>query len=85
VDLSPAAAELTVLNAEAAGLAPFVEVRCADLSAAVAPGERVPLVIADPPWVMGADTGRFPEDPPLAIDGGNDGLAVARCCLEVIG
>ena len=29
-------------------------------------------------------TSRFPEDPLLAIDGGGDGLDVARACLRVM-
>jgi len=32
-----------------------------------------------------AETGRFPEDPLLAIDGGDDGLEVARACVGVVG
>ena len=83
--MNPAAAELTMANAGAAGLAASVEMRCADLATAVAPGETFPLVIADPPWVVSADTGRFPEDPVLAIDGGAEGLDLARACLDVIG
>jgi release factor glutamine methyltransferase len=84
VDVNPAAAELTMMNAEAAGLAASVETRCADLATAIAPGETFPLVIADPPWVLSADIGRFPDDPELAIDGGADGLDLARVCLDVI-
>jgi release factor glutamine methyltransferase len=30
-----------------------------------------------------AETGRFPDDPLLAIDGGDDGLDLARLCLTV--
>ncbi len=41
-------------------------------------------ILADPPWVPSAQTGRFPEDPLVAIDGGADGLALARECVEVI-
>ena len=44
------------------------------------PHERFAVVIADPPWVPRADTGRYPEDPVLAIDGGDDGLDLARAC-----
>jgi release factor glutamine methyltransferase len=73
-----------MMNAEAAGLAASVETRCADLATAIAPGETFPLVIADPPWVLSADIGRFPDDPELAIDGGADGLDLARVCLDVI-
>lgn len=47
-------------------------------------GEKFALIIADPPWVPSADTGQFPEDPLLAIDGGADGLAVVHTCLALI-
>ena len=40
--------------------------------------------MVSPPWVPAADTGRFPEDPLTAIDGGADGLDVARACLAVV-
>ena len=42
------------------------------------------MIVADPPWVRRQEIGRFPEDPLLAIDGGDDGLDVARLCLDVI-
>ncbi len=84
VDLNPAAVEFVEANARAAGLEGRVSVRLGRLTEVVQPDERFPLVIADPPWVESSDTGRFPEDPLLAIDGGHDGLTVARECLEVI-
>jgi methylase of polypeptide subunit release factors len=83
VDLDPAACELTRTNARAAGLGDRVEVREGDLAAVLGPYERFPLVVADPPWVPRAQVGRYPEDPVLAIDGGPDGLDVARHCLAV--
>ena len=46
--------------------------------------ELFPLIIADPPWVSSAQTSRFPEDPLLAIDGGDDGLSVVRECVQAI-
>lgn len=84
VDVNPAAAELTRLNAEAAGLGDRVETRLADLTSALGPDEQFPLVIADPPWVPSDRTGDHPLDPVLAIDGGPDGLDTARTCLDVI-
>lgn len=85
VDVNPAAAELVGLNAADAGLAELVEVRIAAMDEALAEGERFAVVIADPPWVPHAAIGRFPEDPPLAIDGGDDGLDLARTCVAVAG
>jgi release factor glutamine methyltransferase len=84
VDLDPVAAHYAELNAQAAGVSDRVTVRQGLLDEVVPHGERFPMVIADPPWVESARTGGFPEDPLRAIDGGRDGLAVARTCLEVI-
>jgi len=84
VDASDVACDYARANALAAGLADRVEVREGRLEEAVAPGERFPLVIADPPWVPRAQTTRYPEDPLTAIDGGDDGLDVARACLAVV-
>ncbi|MCR6033271.1 methyltransferase [Nocardioides sp. zg-579] len=83
VDANPVACAYTLQNAAAAGLGDRVEVRNGDLSAMVGDDERYALVVADPPWVPAADTGRFPEDPRLAIDGGTDGTVVAVACVEV--
>jgi release factor glutamine methyltransferase len=81
VDLNPAACELTRRNAQAAGLGHLVEVREGRIDEVLAPDEQFAVVVADPPWVPRADTGRFPEDPLLAIDGGDDGLEVAWACV----
>ncbi|MDN4172574.1 methyltransferase [Nocardioides sp. SOB77] len=83
VDANPVASAYTLQNAAAAGLGDRVEVRNGDLAAMVPADERYALVLADPPWVPAADTGRFPEDPLLAIDGGADGTTVAVACVEV--
>lgn len=84
VDLDPVACRYAVHNAGIAGLADRVEVRNAPLEEACSEDETFPLIIADPPWVPREDTGRFPEDPLTAIDGGDDGLHLARACLVVI-
>ena len=81
VDLNPVAAQFTRTNARAAGLEDRVEVRQGPISDVLTAGETFPLVIADPPWVRRSETARFPEDPLLAIDGGDDGLSVVRECL----
>lgn len=83
VDVDPIACEYARFNAAAAGLAERVEVRTADLSVALAEDEQFPVVIADPPWVPSAETERYPEDPIIAIDGGPDGLELARRSLDV--
>lgn len=83
VDLDPVACEFGRLNAATAGLHDRVEVRQGSLTEALVPTERFAVVVADPPWVPRAEVSRFPEDPVLAIDGGNDGLEVARTCAAV--
>lgn len=83
VDQNPVACEFATRNARAAGRADLVDVRNIALQS-LAEGEAFPLIIADPPWVSSDDVHRFPEDPVLAIDGGSDGLALARACVAVI-
>jgi release factor glutamine methyltransferase len=84
VDIDPLSAVYTRDNARAAGMLPRVECRTGRAGDMLQAGERFPLVIADPPWVPHADTTRYPEDPLRAIDGGPDGLAVARECVAVM-
>ena len=83
VDLDPVACDYARANAERAGLSDLVEVREGAMGEALAPDERFALVIADPPWVPSGETGRFPADPLVAIDGGDDGLELARQCWLV--
>lgn len=85
VDLNPVACAYIGHNAEAAGLAQWVEIRQGPLEAVLAPEERFALAIADPPWVPRSEVERFPEDPRIAIDGGVDGLDIARTCLRTLG
>ncbi len=83
VDVNPAGCEYTRRNAEASGLADRLDVRLGRVDAVLAPEERFDLVIADPPWVLQSETGQYPDDPLIAIDGGTDGLDVVRDCLRV--
>lgn len=83
VDRDPTACSFARLNAEGAGVAHHVEVRQAALDDAVRPGETFALVVADPPWVPTAEVSRYPDDPTGAIDGGAEGLGVARTCIDV--
>ena len=82
VDIDPIAAQFLRHNASTAGLE--VEVRVGAMADALGPDELFPVVIADPPWVPADEIGRFPEDPPTAINGGPDGLELVRTCLGVI-
>ena len=81
VDASAAACELARLNAAAAGLAGSTEVVCGDLATAALPS-GVPIVIADPPYLPSSEVDAFPDDPVLAVDGGDDGLELIRACVR---
>ncbi|MCU1373212.1 MAG: hypothetical protein JWO68_498, partial [Actinomycetia bacterium] len=81
VDADQRACAYALRNAEAAGVEP--DVRCGDLEGAVGRAERFPLVLADPPYIRAQEVDDLPEDPERAIDGGADGLDVARACLGV--
>jgi methylase of polypeptide subunit release factors len=84
IDADAHACDLAVRNADAAGL-DHVEVRHGPLETMLGADERFALILADPPWVPTAETARFPKDPVFAIDGGPDGLDLARTCVEAIG
>ncbi len=83
VDASADACRFARQNAEAAGLHHAVEVRHGPMDEVLAGHERFALVLADPPYLPSASTGLFPDDPEHAVDGGPDGLALARTCLDV--
>jgi release factor glutamine methyltransferase len=83
VDADPAACALARANARAVGLAERVRVHCATIDEICRGGGRFPVVIADPPYVPSSEVARYPEDPPMAIDGGPDGLVLARRCLDL--
>lgn len=83
VECSPDALAVARTNVER--LAPAVRLVRGDLTAAFAAG-TFDLVVANPPYVPGADIDRLaPEvrdhEPRLALDGGPDGLAVVRALL----
>ncbi|MGJ9406381.1 methyltransferase [Nesterenkonia aurantiaca] len=84
VDVNPVAEQFAQENAAANGLESRVEFRLNGIDTALAAEERFSLIVADPPWVRSADTSMFPEDPILAIDGGDDGLDLARTCVDLI-
>lgn len=81
VDVDPRACTHARTNARQAGVT--ADVRCGDLQHAVAADERFPLVLIDPPYVPSDEVEHLAGDPPVAVDGGADGLDVARTCLEV--
>jgi release factor glutamine methyltransferase/ribosomal protein L3 glutamine methyltransferase len=83
VDVDPVACGYAVTNARMAGRGDLVEVRNQRLDG-LPPEEVYPVIVADPPWVRTDQVGCFPADPVLAIDGGEDGLRVARECVGAI-
>lgn len=83
VDVDPVACGYAVANARAAGRGDLVEVRELPLGD-LPPEEVYPVIVADPPWVRTDQVGCFPADPVLAIDGGADGLRLARECVAAI-
>ena len=81
VDTSHVACRHARANARRNGLEDQVQVRQAGITAGDRPdlgAHAFPLVVADPPYVPSADCEQFPDDPPLAIDGGPDGLDVVE-------
>ena len=83
-DSAAAACAHARANVEANGFADRVEVRRASIRQMAAGDERFALVLADPPWVPSAQTGRYPDDPLQAIDGGPDGLVLAYECAAAM-
>jgi release factor glutamine methyltransferase len=83
VDLSAIACHYARRNARVAGMVERVEVREGPMDSVLREDERFALIIADPPWVRRDEVGRHPDDPLVAIDGGDDGLDLARLCLLV--
>lgn len=83
VEADEVAAGYARANAARAGRAGSTDVRHGRLQDVLHAGERFPLVVADPPYLPSAHVARWPEDPVLAIDGGNDGLDVTRAVLVV--
>ena len=84
VDLNPAACALARRNIDAALMTNRVEVRQGRMDVVIEANEKFALIIADPPWVPTSGIEEFPEDPSIAIDGGPDGLDLARTCCAVV-
>ena len=80
-DLSPDALSVARLNASRLGAAgvTFLE---GDLYDPVPPGSRFDVIVSNPPYVPRGELDTLaPEiqrEPPLALDGGSDGLAISR-------
>jgi release factor glutamine methyltransferase len=81
-DIAPEALEAAALNAAALGARERIRFRCGHLLEPFS-GERVDAVVSNPPYVAtgeweGLDPAVRDHEPRLALDGGQDGLAVTR-------
>lgn len=87
VDRAASACRCAARNAAALGLAGRAAFLCADWGTAIA--GRFDLVLCNPPYIASAEIATLePEvarfDPPLALDGGADGLAAYRAVLAAL-
>ena len=85
-DRSAAALSLAVENAVSHGVADLIDFRVADLvDPAVEVDGPIDLIVANLPYVPTGDLAGLPIgtsfEPPEALDGGSDGLAVVRALL----
>jgi release factor glutamine methyltransferase len=83
VDRSPVACRVARRNARLNGMGSRSLVICGELDGPWSANRRYSTVLADPPYIARADVSRFPDDPPLAIDGGPDGLDLVRRTVRV--
>ncbi|HVG57179.1 MAG TPA: peptide chain release factor N(5)-glutamine methyltransferase [Hyalangium sp.] len=85
-DLSPEACALARENAEALGVGARVTVSQGDLFAPVPEDARFQLVVSNPPYIASWEipelSAEVRREPHLALDGGQDGLAVIRRVIE---
>lgn len=87
VDISAGALALARANAARLGLEGRAEFFEGDLFAALEPGRRFELILANLPYVPGGEFGAMEPDvrdyePRLALDGGPDGLDVIRRAVD---
>lgn len=82
VDVNPVATQYAEVNAASAGVDALT--RTGSVDTVIAADESFPLIVADPPWVPRTQVGAFPQDPRLAIDGGEDGLDLVRDSVAAI-
>ncbi len=84
VDVSASACRWARRNAAAAGVADRVTVRCIDLANLADEPVRYGVAIADPPYLPTGEVARHRRDPVGAVDGGADGLELARSVVDVL-
>ena len=84
-DISAGALAIARRNAERHGVRDRVRLLRSDVYESLA-GERYDLIVSNPPYVPAAHLATLPpehrHEPPLGLDGGDDGLAIASRILE---
>jgi ribosomal protein L3 glutamine methyltransferase len=88
VDMSADALAVAAQNVAAHGLASRITLHRGNLFAPLG-GTRYDLIIANPPYVDAAGMAALPpecrHEPPLALDGGPDGIAIVRQIIDNAG
>jgi ribosomal protein L3 glutamine methyltransferase len=88
VDISADALAVAAKNVAAHGLASRIALHRGDLFAPLG-GARYDLILANPPYVDAAGMAALPpecrHEPPLALDGGPDGIAIVRQIIDNAG
>ena len=88
VDISDDALAVAAQNVAAHGLASRITLHRGNLFAPLG-GTRYDLIIANPPYVDAAGMAALPpecrHEPPLALDGGPDGIAIVRQIIDNAG
>jgi release factor glutamine methyltransferase len=89
LDRSAAALTLTRENARRHGVLSRVGLLASDWTSALSPAARFDLAVANPPYVPLADAPHLDKtvsehEPPLALYGGDDGLAAVRILLAAL-
>jgi ribosomal protein L3 glutamine methyltransferase len=84
-DVSAGALEIASRNADRHGVRDRVRLLRSDVYESLA-GERYDLIVSNPPYVPAAHLATLPpehrHEPPLGLDGGDDGLAIVSRILE---
>jgi ribosomal protein L3 glutamine methyltransferase len=84
-DISAGALEIVRRNADRHGVRERVRLLRSDVYESLA-GERYDLIVSNPPYVPAAHLAALPpehrHEPPLGLDGGDDGLAIVSRILE---
>lgn len=88
-DISKEALQVAHQNIESLGFAERISLRKGDLYETVKDDEKFDLIISNPPYIpstlMTALPAEVKHEPPIALDGGDDGLKVIRKIAEKAG